>query len=332
MSIPFADLTQRQQLAVLRPVALHACTQFDIVPHTLRMVNHGFNTTYAVTTSSGARYALRLGTNSLRDAAGLAAELQWIDALAADGHVNVAPPHKTAAGDWAIELPVAALSRAIPATLSHWLPGRIVGEKPRVAQLTALGHTMAQLHRHSARWSPQGNAAFPLVNTLWMNSPESISTSTHPSVTPRLQDMIFQAIAQITTVYAQLEQQFAVQPIHADLHGYNLMWHAEQLSVFDFDDAGLGWPIQDLAISSYYVRDIPGAEQHIRAGYAQVSPVPPVSDTVFETLLMARGVLLFNDLLVIESAGERAFIPEYCRRMELRLEHFLSSGTFALLQ
>jgi hypothetical protein len=47
---------------------------------------------------------------------------------------------------------------------------------------------------------------------------------------------------------------------------------------------------------------------------------------------MARGVLLFNDLLVIESAGERAFIPEYCRRMELRLEHFLSSGTFALLQ
>jgi long-subunit acyl-CoA synthetase (AMP-forming) len=43
-----------------------------------------------------------------------------------------------------------------------------------------------------------------------------------------------------------------------------------------------------------------------------------VDPTVFETLLMARGVLLFNDLLVIESANERAFIPEYCRRMELR--------------
>ena len=181
MSVPFADLTQRQQLVLLRPVALHACAQFDIVPHTLRMVNHGFNTTYAVTTSSGARYALRLGTNSLRDAAGLAAELQWIDARAADGQVSVPTPHKTPTGQWSLALPGAALHRAIPATMSHWLPGRIVGEKPRVAQLTALGHTMAQLHRHSARWSPQGNAAFPLVNTLWMNSPESISTSTHPS-------------------------------------------------------------------------------------------------------------------------------------------------------
>ena len=332
MSISFADLTQRQQLAVLRPVAQTACAQFGITPQSLRMVNHSFNTTYAVTTPNGARYALRLGTNSLRDPAGLAAELQWLDALAAAGQVSVAAPHKTPAGQWAIEIPVAALQRAIPATLSHWLPGRIVGEKPRTAQLVALGQTMAQLHRHSAHWTPQGNAAFPPVNKLWMNSTDSISTTTHPSVTPRLRDMVVQVIAQITSVYSQLDQQFAVQPIHADLHGFNLMWHAGQLSVFDFDDAGLGWPIQDLAISAYHVRDIPGAEQHIRAGYAQVGPVPAVSDAVFETLLMARGVLLFNDLLVIESASLREFIPEFCRRMELRLEHFLTSGIFALLQ
>jgi Ser/Thr protein kinase RdoA (MazF antagonist) len=332
MSVSFVDLTQRQQLAVLRPVAQSACAQFGITPQSLRMVNHGFNTTYAVTTASGARYALRLGTNSLRDPAGLAAELQWLDALAAAGQVAVAAPHKTPTGQWAIELPVAALHRAIPATLSHWLPGRIVGEKPRTAQLVALGQTMAQLHHHSAHWQPQGNAAFPLINTLWMNSPESISTTTHPSVTPRLRDMVAQAITQITTVYSHLDQQFAVQPIHADLHGYNLMWQTGRLSVFDFDDAGLGWPIQDLAISAYHVRDIPGAEHHIRAGYAQVGPIPQVSDAVFESLLMARGLLLFNDLLAIESAGERAFIPEYCRRMELRLQHFLTSGTFALLQ
>ncbi len=332
MTIPFAQMTQRQQLITLRPQALAACALFGIVPVSLHVVNHGFNTTYAVSSITGERYALRLGTNSLRDAAGLAAELQWIDALSADGQVSVPTPHKTPTGQWSLALPGAALHRAIPATMSHWLPGRIVGGRPSVAQLMALGQTMAQLHLHSAHWSPQGNAAFPPVNTLWMNSTESISTSTHPSMTPRLQQMVAQAIAQITAVFAQLDQQFRVQPIHADLHGYNLMWHAGRVSVFDFDDAGLGWPIQDLAIASYYVRDIPGAEQHIRAGYAQVGSVPAVSDAFFETLLMARGVLLFNDLLVIESAGERAYIPEYCRRMDLRLQHFLTTGTFALLQ
>ena len=67
MSVPFADLTQRQQLVLLRPVALHACAQFDIVPHTLRMVNHGFNTTYAVTTASGALSVRRRRRKTPRD-------------------------------------------------------------------------------------------------------------------------------------------------------------------------------------------------------------------------------------------------------------------------
>ncbi len=138
--------------------------------------------------------------------------------------------------------------------------------------------------------------------------------------------------AVIAPVFVALGQRFVVQPIHADLHGYNLMWHAGQLGVFDFDDAGMGWPIQDLAITCYYLRDIEGAEEQVLAGYRSVNAIPAVSSAEFEALLMARGIVLLNDLIVLQSHEEQAFVPEFCRRMELRLRYFLDTGTFRLLQ
>ena len=43
-------------------------------------------------------------------------------------------------------------------------------------------------------------------------------------------------------------------PLHADLHGGNLKWHEGRLAVFDFDDSGIGVPLLDLAISTFYLR------------------------------------------------------------------------------
>jgi hypothetical protein len=74
MDNTYAQRTQRQQLGILRPF-VHALTaQFAIQPASLRVVNHAFNTTYAVRDTAGAQYALRLNTDSLRDAFGIDAE------------------------------------------------------------------------------------------------------------------------------------------------------------------------------------------------------------------------------------------------------------------
>ena len=45
--------------------------------------------------------------------------------------------------------------------------------------------------------------------------------------------------------------------LHADLHNSNLKWCRGRLYVFDFDDSAIGVPMQDLAISAYYLRDEP---------------------------------------------------------------------------
>lgn len=332
MDNTYDQLTQRQQLAVLRPFARAVLAQFAIQPASLRVVNHAFNTTYAVRDTAGQRYALRLNTQSLRDVDGIDAELQWIEALAAAGLVNVPTPAKTITGAFAARIDCLPLQKTLLATLARWLPGRIVGARPARQQLTQIGRVTALLHQQSKDWRPSGSAAFPRIDGIFMNSPDNLRQRDDARLSPVLSKLLTEAMAIIAPVYTQLACRFAIQPIHADIHPYNLMWHAGQLSVFDFDDAGLGWPIQDLAVTCYYLRDIVGAEAQVWAGYTGVTAMPAVSSAEFEALLMARGILLFNDLIVSQSHEEREFVPEFCRRMELRLRHFLDTGTFQLLQ
>ncbi len=325
-------MSHRAQLAVLRPVALTACQAFGVQPVSLRCINHGFNTTYAVSDQSGAAYALRMNTHSLRDRAGLLAEQQWIRALVDVPHVGVPIPCLSVDGLPYVEVPCAAMQKTLTATMAHWLPGRIVGAKPSRQQIHQLGALTAHLHRHSAQWRPTGAAEFPRVNGLLMNSTDHLADASSDIIPVAVRALIDEVRRHVDQVYAQLNARMTVQPIHADLHPYNAMWHDRQLAIFDFDDAGMGLPIQDLSITLYYLRDIPYADDELWAGYHSVNHDLHVSADAFEALMMGRGIVLLNDLLVLTTPADYAFLPEFVRRMALRMQHFIRTGKFALMK
>lgn len=335
MSVPaneFVTLSQRAQIAALRPIADRASRAFGVNPASLRCINHGFNTTYAVTDTTGAKYALRLNTHSLRDRAGLYAEQQWISSLAQTTNVVVPTPLYTETGEPFVELPFAPMHKTLVATMARWLPGRIVGARPSRQQVRHIGATMAHLHRQSAQWRTTGDARFPLVNQPLMNSEDHLSGGAAHHISAEVRALLDIVRPHVVRVYAELNAQTRVQPIHGDMHTYNVMWHNNRLAVFDFDDAGLGLPIQDVAIALYYIRDIPYAEAELWAGYHSVNPQLAVSPDVLEALLIGRGILLLNDLLVLTNPEDVAFIPEYVRRMQLRLQYYVDTGRFALLK
>lgn len=330
--IEFAQMSQRAQLHRLRAVARAACQCFGVQPKTLWCINHGFNTTYAVVDDAGAKYALRLNTHSLRDHAGLRAEQQWIRALATYSGINVPMPVETVVGSLSAEIPFAPMHTTLTATMAQWLPGRIVGARPSRQQVRQLGELTAHLHRQSAQWRPTGGAVFPNVNRLLMNSTDHLVDASPTIIPVPVRALIDEVRRHVDQVYAQLNTYMTVQPIHADLHTYNVMWHDQQLAVFDFDDAGMGLPIQDLAITLYYLRDIPYADAELWAGYRSVNPDLHVPADVFEALLMGRGIVLLNDLLVLTTPADYAFLPEFVRRTTRRMEHFIRTGKFALLK
>jgi Ser/Thr protein kinase RdoA (MazF antagonist) len=121
-------------------------------------------------------------------------------------------------------------------------------------------------------------------------------------------------------------------PIHADLHGGNVKWLRGRMAVFDFDDACLGVPVHDLAISQYYLRahthDDPAVDAALLAGYADEREPPTYSRDEFEAVVASRNLVLANDVLRITNAKVRAAATQYLANTALKLRAYLDTGIY----
>ena len=326
----FSTLSHRAQIASLRATALEALGHFPVVLKRLRLLNHGFNTTFAIESEDGGRYALRLNVNSRRSPQQIGAEMAWLAALAHDTDLRLPVPQPGRDGQLTRTVFNPALQRPIHASLFSWLPGRNLGRAATPGQLREVGRAAALLHAHAHTWSlPLGTALSSLRSPL-MDSPNNL-TRDHELLTEERREVIDETFRRVD---AALERLFAAdhpRPLHADLHPWNLRWSDHTLSVFDFDDSGIGVPALDLGIAAYYLRPLKrGAalEAALLEGYAAAAPLPPCSQADLEAVLAGRNLVLLNDLLTNTTANLRAMLPRYIERSVVSLSHFLETGVF----
>jgi Ser/Thr protein kinase RdoA (MazF antagonist) len=114
-----------------------------------------------------------------------------------------------------------------------------------------------------------------------------------------------------------------VHIIHADFHGWNLMWNEGKLSIFDFDDCGFGLEAQDLAVALYYL-DTPEQDQALLNGYMSVKPLPDYSALAMKALLLQRRLLLLNYLFETKNQEHKEMLPAYLQKSIERVSTFLT--------
>jgi Ser/Thr protein kinase RdoA (MazF antagonist) len=139
---------------------------------------------------------------------------------------------------------------------------------------------------------------------------KNLLTGTGSSLTGDEQAKVADVLARVSTALVELRGDAKLQPIHADMHPWNVMWHEGELAVFDFDDSGLGLPIQDLMTSLYYL-DTPEQDAALLAGYASVAPVPEHTPEQRQLLMLQRRLLLLNYLYETSNPEHAAMVPEY---------------------
>lgn len=324
----YASLTARTQVRRLRGVARSALAAWGLADAELRLRHHGYNTTFSVRTPGGPRYALRINVNAHKEPAHLDAELAWLEALARDTGLRVPRPLPTRDGDAYALVHSPGHGRRLPAVLFTWLPGRHPSESsPTRAQMLALGRTTALLHTHAETWRMPPGVALPRIDTVLMNVPDRL-TGGHSALPPGGREVIAEAMRVIQAGYDALLARSASLPLHADLHAGNLLWDAGRLGVLDFDDAGVGVRAQDLAISAYYLRDDPRAEEWLLEGYASERALPEASTAEFEAVVASRNLVLANDLVAAENAELRALVERYLVTTVARMRHFLATGRY----
>jgi Ser/Thr protein kinase RdoA (MazF antagonist) len=325
MDPSYAALDEDAQVEVLRRVARSAAEGFGLDVRHIALVLHAYNTTFRLDTADGRRLALRVNTNSQSTPANIAAQQAWLHALARDTDVLVPDPVAALDGAWEVAVDCPEWGGPLTATVASWLDGDDVGECDE-EQAVALGRTMAVLHDHAEGFVLPAGADLPLFDEPLFHDRDLLEGAPMPSGHA---EVIRKALTRCRLRFEEVYAGATPIVLHADLHGGNLKWHRGRLAVFDLDDAGLGVPALDLAISTFYLRAAdPAVEAALRQGYAGVRDLPEVSDDQFEALVAARQLLLANSLLASSTASLRAEATDYLDVTVDRLRGWASTGRF----
>ena len=325
---PFSELSTRQQNGALLEIATTALQDFQVDVARVKLIDSGFNATFRVDAADSTKYALRLNMNSPRTLENVRAEVSWTEALADHGSITVARPQRTRDDDLVTVVGSHFFETPRPAVLYSWLGGRDVSEDPTYEKYFAAGVAMAHLHQQTQGWSLPRGAGLPTFNTVLWTSKDRLDTNNLPLPAA---DVAFlrETLERAGEVIQRLWRAQSGQLIHADLHGGNMKWYRGRLSVLDFDDCGIGLPVQDLAVATYYLRDQADSEAAMRAGYASVRPLPVGSPEDFEWLVAHRNVLLLSEVAGWVTAKFQAVLPTYAANTVRRLKNFLETGRYS---
>ena len=323
IKVNFSQLSSEQQIRSLIEPAKSVITKYCIELASIENINHEYNSTFAVVATDGSRYALRMNINSGRTEQNIAAELFFVNVLAKTGTFKVATPIANQDGSDVSKVAHPESGRELSCVLFSWLDGEDVGDEPDLEVVFKIGSVMAKMHDATAGVTLPKGAELPILDDFMWHV-EDFLLGPKSKLTNDEKTLIASARAAIEAVVVKLFAESPKQLIHADLHGWNLKFHDGELSVFDFDDSGIGLPIQDLATAIYYL-DTPEQDAALRAGYASVRPLPSFNEDQMRALLLQRRIHLLNYIYETQNPEHRELLPKYQAETMRRIRAFLSA-------
>ena len=327
----YVEMSQKEQIALVEEFALDVLSQYGLKAKKIECVSHAYNTTFKILASDDKNYAMRVSTNFRKWPEHIWAESQWLQELAREGSISAPVPILNLQGEPYSNQYFFYQGSNIDVIVYPWIEGQVVKKDPTNEQLFALGAAMAKLHQLSKDWQPSGYANFLEVDRPLMVRRDNLFTFEQPLISPDLYKLLFELNNRSEQLFESLKARFDRQLIHADLHFGNVLYNGPQMSILDFDDAGIGSPLQDLAISIYYLRKDGEREKYLLAGYASVAALPKYEPWELELLIANRALVLLNFLFETTTADDLTLIPGFLEKTERHLKHFFETGQFSQL-
>lgn len=322
MGSEFFVLPVEEQQRSLTAFASDLLKNYGINDAKVTCINFEFNATFAVESGSGAKYALRININSTRTVENMQAEVQWVRHLNRISDINTPTPIASANDQYIVSGLHVDSGLTLYGVMYSWLEGEEIGDEPTMEQLHEVGKAIARLHQKSLDFVLADNRSLPTFNDFFWGT-EDFLFSEKSELSEDDRDLIEQAHDLIMKYTEELYQNSPVHIIHADFHGWNLMWNQGQLSIFDFDDCGFGVEAQDLAVALYYL-DTPEQDAALLNGYKSVKPLPTYSELAMKALLLQRRLLLLNYLFETKNLEHKEMLPAYLEKSLERVSTFLT--------
>jgi Ser/Thr protein kinase RdoA (MazF antagonist) len=299
----FSQLAPEEQADRLHRLAMEALDRWSLQPVRVEPVKVRENAVYRVHTGDGRRVALRIHRRGYHSDESLHSELAWMQALSSHG-IHVPTPVLSRAGRSfeLVDRPDVNGPRQVD--VFEWIEGQQLGAMigSHEGAGAGLGHLYgvmgglaAQMHNLAAQWvSPPcfrrhawNRDAFLGESPFWGRFWELDALNTEQR---ELLLRVRVRAHEDLTAFGMNPDRYGL--IHADLVPENVLVAGERLSIIDFDDAGYGWHMFDLATSLYFVRREPfyqEARDALVAGYRRHRPLPDEHLGLLPMFLAIRG-------------------------------------------
>lgn len=298
----FFALRPEQQAARLRDAGGVGLRQWGIAGAALELIKYRENAVFCVH-HDGRRSALRIHRYGYHSDAELRSELQWMRALA-DSGIQVPTAIPTVSGESFISYEAPGLPGPVQMDLFEWISGEQPGsvehgwaDRAAIAHVyRTLGELAARVHNQSSTWSaPAGFTRHawdaeglagdrPFWGRFW--ELESASEGQR--------DLLARARARVFRDLARLDRSpETYSMIHADFLPENLLVEEGRVRLIDFDDAGFGWHLFELATPLYLIADEPyfaEARDALVAGYRRHRRLPDEMLEKLPLFMVARGL------------------------------------------
>ena len=261
------------------------------------------NAVYAVHLRDGGKVVLRVHRCGYHGDEALRSERIWMQALG--DHGFEVPQHiLSSAGNSFEKVRIDGFDGERQVDVFQWIEGRQLGSVESGVAATGtsiaaayreVGQLAARLHNHAATWStPLGfrrhawdaeglAGGNPFWGRFW--ELEALSESER-KLFVRLRQTLFRELNE----FGVGADRYGL--IHADLVPENVLVDGNSLRVIDFDDAGYGWHLFEIATSLYFIRResiYEEARDAVIEGYREKRPLSDEHLAKLPMFLAARG-------------------------------------------
>ena len=299
----FYALTPERQAENVARLGRRALAEWGIDPAGLDLLKYRENAVFRAVTRDGRRYALRIHRAGYHSDAELLSELEWMRALARDGFdVPTLVPTRSGALFTVTADPAVPEPRQVD--LFEWIEGVQLGSvedgvEGEVTTLARTFHTVgalaARLHNQATRWQPPAGftrhawdadglvGEQPFWGRFWDLAALS---DAERALLVRARDSVRQELGALE----RSPRNYGL--IHADFAPENLLVDGERVRLLDFDDAGYGWHLFEIATSLYFHTAQPyfdAIERATLAGYRSERALPEADSAQLPLFYAARG-------------------------------------------
>lgn len=258
------------RLQQLTQAAENALPFWELNGAQLDLIKYRENAVYKLTGVNGELFALRIHRPGYHDHTSLLSELQWMDALSQFG---VATPEviRNTSGELMTKVIIPETGEDVYIDLFAWVDGASLAADSD-AMATAeqchkiyytIGEIAAQLHNHSSSWElPEGfkRHAWDL-DGLVGEEPFWGRFWELELLTEEQKSLLEEARAKAIELLNKLDTSpVNYGLIHADFDPNNIMKEGDIVRPIDFDDAGFGWHIFEIATALYFMQTEPHYE------------------------------------------------------------------------